>query len=119
MVDDEPSIRAALCRYLHRQGCVVEAAADGAEGLEWVARASFDAIVSDIQMPSVDGATFWRRTIALHPHLRRRFLFCSALPLPESLAAERSIRFLRKPFELAEVWATLADLLETPPPPAA
>lgn len=116
VVDDDAGIRNALCGYLRRQGCAVEAAANGAEGLDWVARESFDAIVSDIQMPSVDGTTFWRRAVTLHPHLRHRFVFCSAMPLPDSLASDSSIRFLAKPFELAEVWATLADLLDGPRP---
>lgn len=116
VVDDDAGIRNALCRYLRRQGCAVEVAANGAEGLDWVARASFDAIVTDIEMPSVDGATFWRRAVTLHPYLRHRFLFCSALPLPNSMASDRSIRFLPKPFELADVWATLTDLLGALPP---
>lgn len=115
MVDDNPAIRGVLCRYLRRQGCAVEVAANGAEGLHWVARARFDAIVTDIEMPAVDGATFWRWAVTLHPYLRHRFLFCSALPLPEPLAAERSVRFLSKPYDLADVWATLAELLAVPP----
>lgn len=118
MVDDDPGVRSAVYRYLRRQGCAVEAAANGTEGLDWVARANFDAIVTDIQMPSVDGAEFWRQAVALRPILLDRFLFCSALPLPTSMARDHSIRFLSKPFDLADLWTTLTDLLVIPSPSA-
>jgi CheY-like chemotaxis protein len=89
----------------------VEIAADGAKALDLVARTPFDAIITDVQMPLLDGETLWRQAVTLHPHLRHRFLFCSALPLPVSLAAEPRIRFLAKPFELSDLWAALTDLL--------
>ena len=111
VVDDEPAIRRGVGKYLRQRGCAVEIAADGAKALDLVARAPFDAIVTDIQMPLMDGETFWRRAVTLHPHLRGRFLFCSALPLPVSIAAEPRIRFLPKPFELSELWVALTDLL--------
>lgn len=111
MVDDNAHVRNAVCRFLRQQGCAVQAATNGAEGLERIARASFDAIVSDIQMPVVDGADFWRRAIALHPGLRGRFLFCSGLPLPDSIAREPSIRFVSKPFAPDELWTALNDVL--------
>ncbi len=115
VVDDEPAIRKGVGRYLRQRGCAVEIAADGAKALDLVARAPFDAIVTDIQMPLMDGETFWRQAVTLHPHLRGRFLFCSALPLPVSVAAEPRIRFLPKPFELAELWTALSDLLSDTP----
>lgn len=115
VVDDEPAIRKGVGRYLRQRGCAVEIAADGAKALDLVARVPFDAIVTDLQMPVMDGETLWRRAIMLHPHLRRRFLFCSALPLPVSIAAEPRIRFLPKPFELSDLWTALTDLLGDTP----
>lgn len=115
VVDDEPAIRRGVGRYLRQRGCVVEIAADGAKALDLVARAPFDAIITDIQMPLMDGEAFWRQAVTLHPHLRGRFLFCSALPLSVSIAAEPRIRFLPKPFDLSELWTALTDLLSDTP----
>lgn len=114
VVDDDPRVRSAVCRFLRGQGCVVEAAADGAEGLERVARTDFDAIVTDIQMPRMDGAEFWRQSVALRPLLRDRFLFCSGLPVPGSIACDPAIRVVPKPFAPEDLWTALADLLGTP-----
>lgn len=105
-----------LCRYLRRQGCTVETATDGAEGLEWVSRTGFDVIVTDIEMPSMNGAEFWRQVVVSRPHLRDRFLFCSSLPLPASTPPDHAIRFVAKPFELADLWTKLTDLLVSPSP---
>jgi len=115
VVDDEPAIRKGVGRYLRQRGCAVEIAADGAKALDLVARASFDAIVTDVQMPLMDGETLWRRTVALHPELRHRFLFCTGSSLPASLAAEPRIRVLAKPFELSDLWTALTDLLGDTP----
>lgn len=115
VVDDDPGVRSILFRYLSRRGCSVEVATNGVEALAWLGCGSFDAIITDIQMPSMDGAEFWRQTVVLHPWLRDRFLFCSALPIPAGTPRHHSIRFLQKPFELVDLWAALADLLGAPP----
>ncbi|MBI4541722.1 MAG: response regulator [Gemmatimonadetes bacterium] len=119
VVEDYPLLGAALGRFLRWKGCDVEGAADGAEGLEKLARDHFDAVVSDVHMPKLDGTAFYDRAVALHPYLRRRFLFCSALPPPPSLVTDPAVRFFAKPFELSDLWATLSEIVRTPPPPEA
>jgi CheY-like chemotaxis protein len=115
LVDDEPAIRKGVGRYLRQRGCAVEIAADGAKALDLVARVPFDAIITDVEMPVMDGETLWRRTVALHPELGHRFLFCTGSSLPASLAADPRIRVLAKPFELSELWTALTDLLSDTP----
>jgi len=113
VVDDHPGVRKALCSLLHRRGCAVEAAANGQEALECLARARFDAVVSDIDMPVMDGLTLHRHVITEHPGLRHRFLLCSGLYLPP-LALDPAIPFLQKPIGDQELWAALCNLLATP-----
>lgn len=116
VVEDHPFLRAALTRFLRVKGCDVEAAADGAEGLVKLACYHFDAVVSDVQMPKLDGPAFYERAVALHPYLRQRFVFCSALPPPPSLATDPAVRFHAKPFEVSHLWATLSELLREQQP---
>jgi CheY-like chemotaxis protein len=118
VVDDDAGVRHALYRYLHRQGYAVAVAADGREGLTQLARADFDAVITDIRMPSMDGAEFWRQAVVAHPHLSDRFLFCSSLPVPSAVPPEHAARFLQKPFALADLLEALSDLLGEPRPTA-
>jgi two-component system, OmpR family, response regulator MprA len=118
VVDDDASVRELMRRYLRRRGCLVDVAPDGAEALDRVARAAFDAIVTDIEMPRVNGAELWRRVVALHPPMRDRFVFCTSQPLPASMPRDHASRFLSKPFDLAELWAKLANVMTDPSPAA-
>lgn len=114
IVDDEPAIRRALSRYLRSRGCDVETAAHGRAALSLLAQAGFDAIVSDVEMPQMDGVTFLRLALAREPSLRHRVLLCGASwPGPE--ADDPAIRFLAKPFGGDELWEALVRLLAAPP----
>lgn len=113
VVDDHPGMRAALCSLLYRRGCAVEAAANGQDALECLAHERFDAVVSDIEMPVMDGLTLQRHVAARYPALRHRFLLCSGLYLPP-LARDPAVPFLQKPVRDADLWAALCSLLATP-----
>ncbi len=55
VVDDEPSVRRLLQRYLGDNGYEVAIAGDGAEGWEAARDGSPDLILSDVAMPGMDG----------------------------------------------------------------
>ncbi|MGQ0587324.1 MAG: protein kinase domain-containing protein [Gammaproteobacteria bacterium] len=55
VVDDDPDIRAVLGAYLSADGHFVEQAVDGAAGLQAVMRMLPDLILTDFQMPRMDG----------------------------------------------------------------
>lgn len=61
VVDDEPTLRRALCRTLARLGYAVTEALSGAEAVEFAQTTRFDAILSDIAMPGIDGIELLRR----------------------------------------------------------
>jgi DNA-binding NtrC family response regulator len=58
LVDDEPSVRAALRELVQSRGWEALVAASGAEALELVDRA--DAVVTDFSMPGMDGMELLR-----------------------------------------------------------
>lgn len=109
LVDDATRLREALARDLRRRGCDVQTEANGLEGLHRLAYGEFDLVVSDIQMPGMDGLSFRRRALERDPSLRHRFLLCSAMPA--ELLADPDIHFLQKPFTAGALWATLTRLL--------
>ncbi len=54
-VDDSPSMRALLMQALTAHGFDVEQAEDGVEALEWLATNEVDLVITDINMPRMDG----------------------------------------------------------------
>ncbi len=55
VVDDDPDVRTLLDLHLTNAGYAVVTAADGVEALIEIGRREFDAVLSDIRMPNLDG----------------------------------------------------------------
>ncbi len=55
VVDDSMLIRHTVCRFLETRGFLVESATNGAEALEMLSRIRPDIIVTDLQMPKMNG----------------------------------------------------------------
>ncbi len=64
VVDDEANLRHMLQVVLGRQGYEVDSASDGEEALRMSVACSYDFILCDIRMPTVDGPEFLRRSLA-------------------------------------------------------
>ena len=60
VVDDDPALARTLRRALGIEGYEVECAGDGAEALQRLAGAHFDAVVLDVAMPRLDGLAVCR-----------------------------------------------------------
>ncbi len=54
-IDDDPALARLVQRHLARTGCAVTLAANGAEGLDLLARETFDTVALDHYMPGQDG----------------------------------------------------------------
>lgn len=54
-VDDSASMRALLLNALQQEGFSVEQAVDGQDALDWLANNDVDVIITDINMPRLDG----------------------------------------------------------------
>jgi len=61
VVDDEPTIREVVSRYLERAGYETRVARDGAAALKAVEERSPDLIVLDLMLPGIDGLEVMRR----------------------------------------------------------
>ena len=56
VVDDSMLIRHTVCRFLEERGFTVESATNGAQALEMLSDLSPDIIITDMQMPKMDGS---------------------------------------------------------------
>ncbi len=69
IVEDDPSLREALCDTLELAGYAVAAATDGAAALDLIERQPVDMVVSDVQMPEMDGHRLLKRIRSERPDL--------------------------------------------------
>src|SRR5436190_22216781 len=60
IVDDEAAHMRALCDTLEREGYVTRGFTSGREALEALREQSFDLLLTDLQMPEIDGITLLR-----------------------------------------------------------
>lgn len=113
LVDDNESLTAALAYKLRRAGYVVLTAADGAEALETVRASPPDVIVSDVEMPEMDGIQFCRSVRGQPRFAQTPFLFLTAHgDTEEKVTGLRcgADDYIVKPFEFDELIARI-DLL--------
>ena len=112
MVDDEPSVRAALDRALRMDGYRVQLAADGTEALDALAHTPPDAIVLDVLMPEPDGLEVCRRLRAAGDRTPVLMLTArDAVPDRVKGLDAGADDYLVKPFALEELGARLRALL--------
>jgi DNA-binding response OmpR family regulator len=55
LVDDEPALRQSLAAFLKKSGHDVRVAANGVEAIAALREAAADVVVTDINMPGMDG----------------------------------------------------------------
>jgi len=108
VVDDEPSVSQVFARMLTAAGHVATVAHDGVRAIELLAVTPFDVVVSDIQMPEMDGLTLLRR-IRAHD-LDLPVVFVTGNPgLDTAIQAieHGAFRYLPKPVEAAKLIAAV------------
>lgn len=111
VVDDESTVRRVVRRMLETCGHSIEEATDGQEALESCIREAFDLVITDIQMPRLDG-------FGLIRELKRRSgdtrIFALTGEGPEALieAREAGASYgFAKPFKVDKVLAAVQETL--------
>ena len=114
VVDDETAIVDAICEFLDLQNITTDKANDGGEALQLLSKNHYDAIVSDIRRPGVDGPELYERSVAMDPNYKNRFLFMSGDLVRDStqgFVSSLNCPCLAKPFALQVLYQNLEPLL--------
>jgi len=115
-VDDEPLVAALMADALELvEGYEIETAKNGREALEKIAARSYDAILSDLRMPELDGVGLYRELEQQHQSLLLRLAFVSGTTEPPEYASflERTgATVLSKPFAVADLHRLVQRLLQ-------
>jgi CheY-like chemotaxis protein len=112
VVDDEQASAEVLGLILEDEGYRVYSAANGEAGLARARELQPDLVILDYMMPIMNGAEVGLALRAAPEFCHTRILMNSSLP--ESAVAQRFNgydRFLRKPYDIDTVLATIAELL--------
>ncbi len=108
IVDDDAAYLRSLRRRLSATGLVVQAAGCGVEALEHAHQNDFDLVVTDLQMPGVDGYTLAQRLRSIHPETP--FVLMSGAPDMQAVKGEWFAK-LQKPFSDEVLRTTLQQAL--------
>jgi CheY-like chemotaxis protein len=117
VIDDEPSIRAAINRFLRRRDWEVEEAEDGRVALDVLLHSEpnrYDVVLCDLRMPHVSGVELYRELLRARPDLVRRILFSTGDVVSSDAAsflAQSGRPVIEKPFELARLEELLNQIL--------
>ncbi|WP_341675575.1 PAS domain S-box protein [Niveibacterium sp. SC-1] len=114
VVDDEADLAAMIREMLEAAQMEVATAESGEIALALLAEARFDAIVSDLRMPGMDGVALWRHVRERVPELAQRMLFVTGDTLSDGARGflrETSCPCVEKPFAPDELVARLRGLL--------
>lgn len=113
IVDDEAAIRSLITTFLTRAGYQVDFAVDGQDAIDKLQVERYDAVVTDLMMPRVDGVGVVRYLQESQPELLHRTIVLTAYPrLAESEAIEGICSVVAKPFELANLRGMLQAMFE-------
>jgi DNA-binding NtrC family response regulator len=111
IVDDEENTRIGLSKLLTQDGFEVESAANGNEALDYLDRKKVNLVISDINMPDMNGLTFLRE-------LSRKFPSTSVIMITAYGGVESYLEamnlgayeYLHKPVRLDELRSVMKKI---------
>ena len=113
VVDDERSMREVLFSMLKNEGYDVSVAEGGEAAIEAVRRESFDAVLTDVRMPKVDGLQVLKATKELSPNTV--VIMITAFGSSETAVEAMKLGaydYITKPFKYDEITLNIKRALE-------
>ena len=116
IADDEPHVLRVLKMSLEKEGYTVEVCANGRAAFELIQRAPPDVLITDIQMPLMDGEELCRNIQQSMPE--RKFLIFVLTSRTEIEHRQWSreisnLQFLEKPVSIRELTEKLSSNFDT------
>jgi len=114
VVEDDKAIL-ELMKAVLSDSASIETAENGKEALEKVTARHYDAIISDIDMPVMNGIDFFMGAFGIDPEVGSRFIFFSSLGDQdhEDFIRERGLKYLMKPAPLGDIKRMVTEILHS------
>ena len=113
VVDDQPHILRVVKLGLEKQGHVVKTARHGEEAFSILSENNFDAMITDMDMPKMDGRTLCEKVFSELPSANMAIFIITAktdTQLREWANAQQGVTFLEKPLSLRMLSERLKDI---------
>ena len=114
IVDDSEPMVKLLSSLLEKEGSI-DTANNGVEGLSKLKTTYYDAIISDVDMPTLDGISFYKEAHKKEPNIRKRFIFLtgSTDETHFTFIQENELRYLEKPVGMDVLKKAVHDILRS------
>jgi len=110
VVDDEESVRIILKKMLEEGGYIAETANNGEEALEAMKGTRFDMLISDINMPVMNGVELLNKAKQLYPKMP--VIFITAYGKDKIIIEAMKVGladYIEKPFRMEGVLSTVKE----------
>ncbi len=115
MIDDDPHMHRIVQIYLKEQPCKLDTVSSARSGLKKLESQSYDLVLSDIQMPGMDGLEFIKRIKEKIPSLPIIILSAYDSDLfRNEINTFGRIYFISKPFERNALISLIEKVLSEP-----
>ncbi len=114
VIDDEPDVADLMTEILRNDGHQVVRADSGPVALRQIARHNFSVILSDLNMPGLDGADLFQKLSEHNPELVTRVAFVTGdtmSPKAQVFLSKAGRPYLEKPIRPGELRQLVADLV--------
>jgi len=110
IVDDDQICREILRETLESQEITVALAGDGLEGLDKLSTEPFDILITDLNMPRMDGLTLLQEAREHYPHI----IITGYGSLESAIEAIRkgTYDYIQKPFKIEEIQIVTRNAIE-------
>ena len=117
LIVDGDEMTSKLMKFFFGSYTTIELACNGEEGVRKLQGEYFDLIISDIDMPSMNGIDMYLEAEKTDPHIKNRFLFITATGNYENIdfLKEQNLNYLEKPTPIGQIRAMAMRILDGSP----
>jgi DNA-binding response OmpR family regulator len=115
IVDDDPDVHRLLAVALEAPDRQIDSAYDGLEGLARIEATPYDLVLTDVNMPGLDGLAMLKRARRARP--ATRVVVMTVASTPESIVhaiRESAFTYFSKPFAVSTVTDMVTSALSSP-----
>lgn len=113
LIVENDAVTSALLEAVLRCEGIIESVNNGEEGLKRLSDKYYDVIITDVNVPLMDGIEFYKKVEEAYPNIKDRFLFFTGTRDKGHLSylKDNNIRYLRKPASIIDIKKAVIDIL--------